>query len=53
MYTRKLYDQLLDGILAMPVIDTHEHLPGREAGRDPQDDLFTEYLIEYTNVRNL
>lgn len=49
MYTRKLYDQLLDGILAMPVIDTHEHLPGREAGRDPQGDLFTEYLHHYFN----
>ena len=33
----------------MPVIDTHEHLPFSEAGRDQNTDVLKEYLFHYMN----
>lgn len=42
-----VYDELLSTICELEIIDTHEHLPGREAGRSVSNDVLSEWLIHY------
>ncbi len=41
------YDELLDHIESLHIIDTHEHLPSCEANRDQQCDVLAEWLMHY------
>jgi len=43
----KTYDEILDTIEGLQIIDTHEHLPARESARPPQLDALSEYLTHY------
>ena len=43
----KVYEQLREYVFSLDILDTHEHTPGREAGRDPNSDVLGEYLIHY------
>ncbi len=43
----EIYNGLLENINQLYIIDTHEHLPGKESERDKQGDLFTEFLFHY------
>jgi hypothetical protein len=43
------YEHILECVTGLPIIDTHEHLPGSERKRDPSGDFFTEYLSHYFN----
>jgi len=49
MTYEQAYERILAYVEGLTVIDTHEHLPGAEAKRDPQGDFFTEYLSHYFN----
>lgn len=42
-------DQIYDFIRSLEVIDTHEHLPGREELREQHTDVLREYLSVYFN----
>lgn len=41
------YEELLDYISNLTIIDSHEHLPVREELRDQNADIFSEYLLQY------
>lgn len=41
------YDRILEYVLGLTIIDTHEHLPGRESLRPKNGDVLTEYLTHY------
>jgi predicted TIM-barrel fold metal-dependent hydrolase len=47
MSSSKVYEELLDTIRELEIIDTHEHLPGKESDRNREADLLQEYLIHY------
>jgi hypothetical protein len=40
-------EQLREYIFGLDIIDTHEHLPGREENRDKNADVLSEYLTHY------
>ena len=44
-----IYQEIFDYVNTLEIIDTHEHLPGREESRDKQTDVLKEYLIHYFN----
>jgi uncharacterized protein len=41
------YESLLDYIAGLEIIDTHEHVPGRESARNQDQDVLCEYLAHY------
>ena len=43
----KSYEQLRDYIFTLEIIDTHEHLPGRESRRPGGADVLSEYMGHY------
>lgn len=43
----KVYEEILRHTKSLPVIDTHEHLPPRESGREQNTDVLKEYLTHY------
>ena len=43
----KVFDALRDYVFDLDIIDTHEHVPGREAARDMRTDVLAEYLAHY------
>ena len=43
----KSYEQLRDYIFTLDIIDTHEHLPGRESRRPGGADVLSEYMGHY------
>ena len=43
----KTYEQLREHVFGLEMIDTHEHLPGREARRDGGADVLSEYMGHY------
>lgn len=49
MNAQTAYERILPHVMNLPIVDTHEHLPGREEQRDPKGDLFTEFLRHYFN----
>ena len=42
-----VYEEILSYVNTLPVIDSHEHLPGREELRERPTDVLTEYLRHY------
>jgi len=44
---RNAYEKLREYVFGLEIIDTHEHVPGREAGRDAGADVLSEYLTHY------
>ena len=44
------YRDILDYVNSLEIIDTHEHLPGREEYIDKNTDILKEYLIHYFSV---
>jgi hypothetical protein len=44
-----IYNEILNYVNTLEIIDTHEHLPGREEARDKQTDVLKEYLTHYFN----
>jgi uncharacterized protein len=46
---KDIYNELLEHISTLEVIDTHEHLPCREEDRDMGADVLQEYLGHYYN----
>jgi len=46
---KDIYSQILSHIDTLEIIDTHEHLPGREEDRDMDADVLQEYLSHYFN----
>ncbi len=45
----KVFNQLLEYINKLEIIDTHEHLPSYEKDRDMEADVIKEYLAHYYN----
>lgn len=45
----KSYEEILDYIIGLEIIDTHEHLPAFERSRDRDTDVLGEYLLHYFN----
>ena len=43
----KIYNEILDYVKKLEIIDTHEHLPSFEADRDKDTDVLKEYLSHY------
>jgi hypothetical protein len=43
----KVYDALREYVFDLEIVDTHEHVPGREAARDLRTDVLAEYLTHY------
>ncbi len=43
------FEEIHDFVRGLAVIDTHEHLPGREEERDRDTDVLKEYLFHYFN----
>ena len=43
----KIYNEILDYIKKLEIIDTHEHLPSFEADREIDTDVLKEYLTHY------
>jgi len=41
------YDALLEFVLGLDIIDTHEHLPAYEKWRNAEADVLSEYLTHY------
>ncbi len=46
---RDYYDAILVYIEELEIVDTHEHLVGREANRERETDVLQEYLTHYFN----
>jgi len=44
---KKSYDEILEHIYTLNIIDTHEHLPSKEEDRDKDTDVLKEYLSNY------
>ena len=42
-----VYDNLREHVFSLPIVDTHEHLPPREADRPMGNDVLAEYLGHY------
>ncbi len=49
MNAQQAYERILPQVMNLPIIDTHEHLPAREQDRDPDGDLFIEFMRHYFN----
>jgi predicted TIM-barrel fold metal-dependent hydrolase len=49
MPAMKALEELRRHVAALPIIDTHEHLPSREELRDRDTDVLKEYLSHYFN----
>ncbi|HMB00911.1 MAG TPA: amidohydrolase family protein [Spirochaetota bacterium] len=47
MVSTKNYQELLDYINQLTIIDTHEHLPVKEENREKDTDILREYLSHY------
>lgn len=45
----KIYNELLDYIKTLEIVDTHEHLPSKEEDREKDTDVLKEYLTHYFN----
>jgi predicted TIM-barrel fold metal-dependent hydrolase len=45
----KTIQELRKQVFALPIIDTHEHLPSKEEVRDRDTDVLKEYLAHYFN----
>ena len=43
----KIYNEILDYLKKLEIIDTHEHLPSFEADREKDTDVLKEYLTHY------
>jgi uncharacterized protein len=43
----EVYKHIYEAVCQIPVIDTHEHLPNSEEGRDRHTDILKEYLSHY------
>ena len=43
----RLYDQLREYVFSLEILDTHEHVPGREESRPRENDVLGEYLSHY------
>lgn len=43
----KYYEEILEYVDSLTIIDSHEHLPGREASREHDTDILKEYLRHY------
>jgi predicted TIM-barrel fold metal-dependent hydrolase len=46
---RESYQAILDYIVGLEIVDTHEHLTGLEANRNRETDVLQEYLTHYFN----
>lgn len=46
-FVEYLYEQLYEFISGLTIVDTHEHLPGREEDRPTETDVLGEYLTHY------
>ena len=46
---KNIFNEILDHINTLEIIDTHEHLPCREDDRDKEADVLQEYLGHYYN----
>ncbi|NLC67233.1 MAG: amidohydrolase family protein [Clostridiaceae bacterium] len=44
---QEIYNAILDYVKTLEIIDTHEHLPGKEEYLDKNTDILKEYLIHY------
>jgi len=49
MIMEKIYQELIEYINDLEIIDTHEHLPSNEEDRDKDTDVLKEYLAHYFN----
>lgn len=47
---KNIYQEILDYVDSLEVIDTHEHLPGREEDLDKDTDILKEFLLHYFSV---
>lgn len=47
MLKNKIFEEILDFVLTLQIIDTHEHLPWCESVRDSNTDVLKEYLQGY------
>src|SRR4030042_1338169 len=45
----KIYNEILDYLKKLEIIDTHEHLPSFETDREKDTDVLKEYLAHYFN----
>jgi hypothetical protein len=45
----RTYNEILDHVRTLEIIDSHEHLPHREDARDKHTDVLKEYLTHYFN----
>jgi uncharacterized protein len=43
----KAFDQILEHVMSLDIIDTHEHLPFKEEARERETDVLREYLQHY------
>lgn len=43
----KAYNEILEYVMSLKIIDTHEHLPGSEEKRNLDTDVLKEYLTHY------
>ena len=43
------YNEILEHLSTLDIIDTHEHLPGKEEDRDRDTDVLKEFLAHYFN----
>jgi hypothetical protein len=50
MKQSEIKKSLNESLRDIPVIDTHEHLPGRAEFRDREADILSEYLMHYFSV---
>ena len=44
---RDAQERLREYVFSLDIVDTHEHVPGREKARPMQNDVLSEYLIHY------
>ncbi len=47
MSMKKIYQEIMEYINNLEIIDTHEHLPSKEEDRDRETDVLKEYLTHY------
>lgn len=47
MKSMNAYESIFEYVSGLPVVDTHEHLPDRGAGREKPTDVLKEYLTHY------
>ena len=44
---QEIYNSILDYVKTLEIIDTHEHLPGKEEHLVQNTDILKEYLLHY------